>query len=92
MDRPNDLDALDAQLFVRTNPAGETRDLWYHENGCGAWMTLTRNTVTHAISGAELVMDRGAGTRVSARTVDAKPQTAKTQTAKPQTPKTQKGA
>lgn len=63
LDRPSEqssLDDLDNHLFLRDNHAGETKDLWYHENGCTAWMVVTRNTVTHAISGAELVMDLGA--------------------------------
>ena len=46
----------DDYLHLRANPAGEVRDLWYHEAGCGAWLRLKRNTVTHAIAGAELVM------------------------------------
>ncbi len=58
LNRP-DPDALpqawDDYLHNRDNPAGETRDLWYHEAGCGSWLRLTRNTVTHVISGAELV-------------------------------------
>jgi len=60
LDRPSDMDGLDNQLFLRDNPAGLTRDLWYHENGCTSWLIVTRNTVTHAISHAELVMDRDA--------------------------------
>ena len=60
LDRPSDLEGLDNQLFLRDNPAGQTRDLWYHENGCTSWLIVTRNTVTHAISHAELVMDRDA--------------------------------
>lgn len=47
--------AWDDYLHNRDNPAGETRDLWHHEAGCGAWIVVTRNTVTHAVSGAELV-------------------------------------
>lgn len=61
LDRPTDqssIDDLDAHLFLRTNPAGKTRDLWYHEQGCGAWMIVTRNTITHEVYGAELVADR----------------------------------
>ena len=50
-------EAWDAHLHLRDNPAGETRDLWYHEAGCTAWLVVTRNTVTHAISGAELLAD-----------------------------------
>ena len=63
LDRPSEgasLDDLDNHLFLRDNPAGETKDLWYHENGCAAWMVVTRNTVSHAILGAELVTGLGA--------------------------------
>ena len=51
-------EAWDAHLHLRTNPAGPTRDLWYHEAGCGAWLVLDRNTVTHAITAVTLVADR----------------------------------
>ncbi len=51
-----DLDDLDNQLFLRDNIAGQVQDLWYHEMGCTAWLKVTRNTVTHAVLGAELVM------------------------------------
>lgn len=48
-------DVWDDYLHNRDNPAGETRDLWHHEAGCGAWIEVSRNTVTHVISGAKLV-------------------------------------
>jgi len=51
----------DAYLHLRDNPAGVTRDLWYHEMGCGAWLVVTRNTVTHEVLGAELAQDRDRG-------------------------------
>ena len=51
-----DLDALDNQLFLRDNIAGQVQDLWYHEGGCAAWLRVTRNTISHAVLGAELVM------------------------------------
>ncbi len=51
-----DLDALDNQLFLRDNIAGQVQDLWYHEGGCAAWLKVTRNTISHAVMGAELVM------------------------------------
>ncbi|MBK0328334.1 sarcosine oxidase subunit delta [Rhodobacteraceae bacterium F11138] len=41
--------AWDAYLHLRDNPAGVTRDLWYHEAGCGSWVVVTRNTVTHEV-------------------------------------------
>lgn len=35
-------------LHNRDNPAGPTRELWYH-NPCGGWMVVDRNTVTHQV-------------------------------------------
>jgi sarcosine oxidase subunit delta len=49
-----DLALWDDYLHLRDNPAGETRELWYHESGCSAWLVVTRNTVTHEVLGAEL--------------------------------------
>lgn len=46
--------AWDDYLHNRTNPAGDTRDLWFHEGGCRAWIVVDRNTVTHAVHGATL--------------------------------------
>ena len=54
-------EAWDAYLHLRENPAGETRELWYHEAGCGAWLAVTRDTVTHAIAAAELAQDAARG-------------------------------
>jgi sarcosine oxidase subunit delta len=56
----DDAAAWDAYLHLRDNPAGETRDLWYHEAGCAQWLVVTRNTVSHAVSAVELVAERGA--------------------------------
>lgn len=47
-------EAWDDYLHNRDNPAGLTRDLWYHDP-CGSWIVVRRNTITHAISGAEPV-------------------------------------
>jgi heterotetrameric sarcosine oxidase delta subunit len=52
--------AWDNYLHLRDNPAGVTKDLWYHETGCAQWLLVTRNTVTHEISAVELVAERGA--------------------------------
>jgi methylglutamate dehydrogenase subunit B len=57
-DTPEDWDAY---LHLRDNPAGVTRDLWYHEAGCGAWLVVTRDTVTHAVLDAALVSDHAGG-------------------------------
>ena len=42
-------EAWDAYVHLRDNPAGRTVDLWMHEAGCGAWLRVERDTVTHAI-------------------------------------------
>ncbi|MGJ8589580.1 MAG: sarcosine oxidase subunit delta [Yoonia sp.] len=57
LDRPAGdagLEAWDDYLHNRDNPAGETRDLWFHEAGCGAWLVVERNTVTHAVMNVTL--------------------------------------
>lgn len=57
LDRPEGADwsdAWDDYLHNRDNPAGETRDLWYHESGCAVWIVVTRNTVTHEVLRTEL--------------------------------------
>lgn len=48
----------DDYLHNRDNPAGVTKDLWYHEGGCAAWVVVTRNTITHEILGTELAETR----------------------------------
>ena len=53
-------DAWNDHLHLRDNPAGVTRDLWYHETGCSRWLLITRNTVNHDILSVELVADRKA--------------------------------
>ncbi|NSY50879.1 sarcosine oxidase subunit delta [Agrobacterium tumefaciens] len=41
-------------VYLRDNPAGLHRELWFHEQGDRSWLVVTRNTVTHEIFGAEL--------------------------------------
>jgi methylglutamate dehydrogenase subunit B len=50
----------DAWLHLRDNPAGETRDLWYHDP-CGTWAIVTRDTVTHRVAGSVAVAAHGPG-------------------------------
>ena len=47
----------DEYVHLRDNPAGETRDLWHHEGGCGSWLVVTRDTVSHAIEKVQLASD-----------------------------------
>ncbi len=66
LDRPEDRDwseGWDDYLHLRDNPAGEVRDLWQHDAGCGAWLVVTRDTATHAVRGAELA--RALGGRIA---------------------------
>ena len=49
--------AWDDYLHLRDNPAGLTRDLWYHEGGCGAWIVVRRNTVSHEVLNCHLARD-----------------------------------
>lgn len=44
-------------LYLRDNPAGEIRELWFHEHGDRSWLIVTRNTLTHEITNVELVRD-----------------------------------
>ncbi|WP_317057392.1 sarcosine oxidase subunit delta [Roseovarius rhodophyticola] len=57
LDRPTEdagSEAWDDYVHNRDNPCGETRDLWYHEMGCGAWVVVTRNTATHEVIATKL--------------------------------------
>ena len=40
-------------VYIRENPAGPHRELWFHQGGRHEWLVVTRDTRTHAISGAE---------------------------------------
>ena len=62
MNRP-DWQAVDAAdqfhdyLYLRDNPAGMHRELWYHERGDRSWLVVSRNTLTHEITNVELARD-----------------------------------
>jgi sarcosine oxidase subunit delta len=62
IDRP-DWQAPDAaeQFFdyqyLRDNPAGFHKELWFHEMGDRSWLVVTRNTLTHEITKVELARD-----------------------------------
>jgi methylglutamate dehydrogenase subunit B len=50
---PNAADAIDRfndYVYLRDNPAGAHRELWYHGAGCQAWLTIERDTRSHAIA------------------------------------------
>jgi sarcosine oxidase subunit delta len=60
-----DPDASDADwyayAYLRDNPAGQTRELWWHEGGDRLWLVVTRNTLTHEITAVELARDAARG-------------------------------
>ena len=65
MDRPTadaGSEAWDDYIHNRDNPCGVTRDLWYHESGCSAWLVVTRNTATHEVLETHLARDVKAAT------------------------------
>jgi heterotetrameric sarcosine oxidase delta subunit len=39
-------------VYLRDNPAGLHRELWYHGSGCHAWLVVCRDTLTHEIYSA----------------------------------------
>ena len=62
INRPNwqDPDAANKYYeyqYLRDNPAGLHRELWYHEQGDRSWLVVTRNTLTHEITDVELARD-----------------------------------
>ena len=50
-------DAFHDYVFLRDNPAGEHRELWFHEQGDRSWLVVTRDTLTHEILRVELARD-----------------------------------
>jgi len=50
-------DAFYSYLYLRDNPAGLHRELWFHEQGDRSWLVVTRDTVTHAIIDVALASD-----------------------------------
>ena len=56
-ERPEGGDDSCAYTYLRDNPAGPMREHWYHAQGCRNWIVVTRDTRTHAISGAALATD-----------------------------------
>ena len=52
---PND--AWTDYVYLRDNPTGLHCELWYHASGCHAWLVVTRDLRTHAISSVVLARD-----------------------------------
>ena len=50
-------DAFYTYQYLRDNPAGLHRELWFHEQGDRSWLMVTRDTVTHAVIAVALASD-----------------------------------
>ena len=50
-------DRFHVYLYLRDNPAGPHRELWFHEAGDRSWLVVTRDTVTHEITDVQLARD-----------------------------------
>ena len=50
-DAAADTTAMFDYVYLRDNPAGPHRDLWYHGSGCRSWLVVTRDTSSHEILG-----------------------------------------
>lgn len=44
-----------AYVWERNNPCGLHDEFWSHQHGCGHWLKLTRDTLTHHIHKAVLI-------------------------------------
>ena len=51
------LEEMHDYAYLRDNPAGEHRELWYHEQGDRSWLVVTRNTLSHEISKVEMARE-----------------------------------
>jgi sarcosine oxidase subunit delta len=47
-----DADAWHDYVYLRDNPAGPMRELWFHRAGCQSWIVVDRDTRTHAVTAA----------------------------------------
>jgi sarcosine oxidase subunit delta len=54
---PDAADRFYEYVYLRDNPAGVHRELWFHEYGDRSWLVVTRNTLTHEIVAVELASD-----------------------------------
>lgn len=46
-------------VYLRNNPKGLHQEHWRHAYGCGAWLVVQRDTVSHQIDRVELARNAG---------------------------------
>ena len=73
-------DAFYTYQYLRDNPAGLHRELWFHEQGDRSWLVVTRDTVTHAVIAVALASNvaKAAKTKTAQKTAPKKTATKKT--------------
>ncbi len=83
-------DAFYTYQYLRDNPAGLHRELWFHEQGDRSWLVVTRDTVTHAVIAVALAsgVAKAAKTKTAQKTAPKKVATQKTATKKTAAKKT----
>lgn len=45
-------------IYLRENIKGVHREYWQHNGGCGAWLIVTRDTVSHDVLNVALASSR----------------------------------
>ncbi len=50
-------------VYLRDNPAGLNRELWFHEMGCRSWIVAQRNMSTYEFAGTELARNAKRGAK-----------------------------
>ncbi|MEL6583679.1 MAG: sarcosine oxidase subunit delta [Pseudomonadota bacterium] len=50
-------EAFHEYVHIRENPAGRHAELWFHGQGCGAWLRVERDTVTHEVFSVALARE-----------------------------------
>jgi heterotetrameric sarcosine oxidase delta subunit len=48
-------------VYLRDNPAGPHRELWFHAFGCRTWLRVRRDTITHEFLSVELSAEQRSG-------------------------------
>tara|TARA_B100000963_G_C22144238_1_gene458873 strand:- start:73 stop:309 length:237 start_codon:yes stop_codon:yes gene_type:complete len=57
--KSNAQDKFYEYLYLRNNPVGIHKELWFHEQGDRSWLIVTRNTLSHEIIEVQLAYNMG---------------------------------
>lgn len=60
---PADLETWHEYVYIRDNPRGRHKEHWRHAGGCGAWVTVDRDTYTHQVFSTRLAKASGKGAK-----------------------------